>query len=141
MTTYNERFEFVEEYINHWSTLADCTPIENGFKCLGCSAIFIEDNFNIHFGFYDPDGQKLAEYLFNTETGIALMICDQRYSGCRNDYTGVLADILGGLIAKQFKLINKPMFVYTDSPKPMSFKDVLTEAIRKIIEEEDKGNT
>lgn len=137
--TYRERLEFIEEYINKWECLEECSPIEYGFKCRGCSAIFVEDNFNIHFGFYDPDGRKLAEYLFNTETGIALMIYDTRYSGCRNDYTGVLADILGGLIA-QFRLINKPMFVYTDSSKPMSFKDVLTEAIRKIIEE-DKGNT
>jgi hypothetical protein len=137
--TYTERINFVEEYINHWTELEECTPIENGFKCRGCSAIFVEHGFNILFGFYDPNGRKLAEYLFNTESGIAIMIYDARYAGYRNDYTGILADILGGLIgARYFKLLNKPKVIYTDAPEPMSIKDIVTQAISKIIEEDKK---
>ena len=70
---YNERMNFVKEYVNHWAGFDECSPIENGFECWGCSALFIVDNFNIHFGFYDPDGHKLAEYLLNAETGIAVL--------------------------------------------------------------------
>lgn len=136
---YNERLEFFEDYIDQWAEFGE--PIENGFRINQCSAVFIEKGFNIHFGFYDPNGRKLAEYLFNTESGIALMIYDTRYSGCRNDYTGILADILGGLIgARYFKLINKPKIIYTDAPEPMSIKDILDEVVSRIIEE-DKGNT
>ena len=137
MMTYTERTNFVEAHINNWCELEECAPIENGFKCRGCSALFLEDGFNIHFGFYDPNGKKLAHYMFNTESGIALMIYDARYAGYRNDYTGVLADILGGLIASEyFSLLNKPKVVYRDAPEAMSIKDILNQVVSRIIEED-----
>ena len=134
----NERFNFVEEYINRWGGFDECSPIENGFECWGCSALFIVDNFNIHFGFYDPDGHKLAEYLLNAETGIAVMVYDERYSGDRNEYTGALADVLGGLLGSEeyFTLINKPVVVcmdHSDDRVYSNMSDLVEDLVRDIM--------
>ena len=131
---YGERIEFIKDYIKHWAGYDECSPIENGFKCWGCTALFIEDGFNIHFGFYDPNGQKLAEYTLNTETGTALMIYDERYAEDRNEYTGTLADILGGLLGSEeyFSLINKPVVIYEDAPKPMSIEAICKDIVARI---------
>ena len=135
---YIERINFIKEYIKHWSSFDDCSPIENGFKCWGCSALFIEDGFNIHFGFYDPNGYKLAEYTLNTENGTALMIYDERYAGDRNEYTGALADVLGGLIGSEeyFVLLNKPVVVcdHTDNSRIYNnMEDLIEDLMRDIM--------
>ena len=131
---YTERLKFIEEYIAHWAAFDDCEPIENGFKAMDCSAIFIESGFNIRFGFYDPEGKKLAEYSLDMETGVALMLYDERYAEGRNDYTGILADILGGLLGTEeyFTLINKPVTIYEDAPEPMSFEDIWKDIISSM---------
>lgn len=136
---YTERLEYVKDYINHWCEFDGCSPIENGFTCWGCSAIFIEEGFNIHFGFYDPTGKKLAEYTLNIETGVAVMDYDERYVEGRNDYTGSLADVLGGLVGSEeyFSLINKPIFIHADGPKPMSIEDICKEIMSAIHDEVD----
>jgi hypothetical protein len=134
---YVERLNFIKDYINHWAELDECSPIENGFKCWGCSALFIVDDFKIHFGFYDPDGQKLAEYLLNAETGIAVMIYDERYSGDRNEYTGALADVLGGLLGSEeyFILLNKPIMVCMDNDDKVytNTRDLVEDLMRDIM--------
>ena len=136
---YTERLDFVKEYVNHWAGFDECSPIENGFKCWDCSAIFIEDGFNIHFGFYDPEGQKLAEYQLNTETGTAVMIYDERYTGeDRNEYTGALADVLGGLLGSEeyFTLINKPVMVCMDHDDDRVYnniEDLVEDLMRDIM--------
>lgn len=135
---YAERINFVKEYISHWATFDECKPIENGFKCCDCTALFIEDEdgFNIHFGFYDPNGYKLAEYTLNAETGTAVMIYDERYVGDRNEYTGELADILGGLLGSEeyFVLINKPVMVYDNDDKVYTnTKDLVEDLMRDIM--------
>lgn len=136
---YTERLTFVKEYINHWSEFDECSPIENGFTCWDCSAIFIEDGFNIHFGFYDPDGKKLAEYTLNTESGTAVMIYDERYAEDSNEYTGTLADILGGLLGSEeyFILMNKPIIIYKDGPEPMSIEDICKNIVSRICGEDN----
>lgn len=134
---YAERLTFVKEYINHWSEFDECSSIENGFKCWGCSALFIEDGFNIHFGFYDPNGKKLAEYTLNTETGTAVMIYDERYAEDRNEYSGALADVLGGLLGSEeyFILINKPVVVCMDHDDRVynNIEDLVEDLMRDIM--------
>ena len=135
--TYTERINFIRDYISHWSSFDECKSIENGFKCCDCTALFIEDGFMIHFGFYDPSGNKLAEYQLNAETGTAIMLYDERYTEDRNEYTGELADILGGLIGSEeyFVLLNKPVVVYdhTDDRVYTNTKDLVEDLMRDIM--------
>lgn len=136
---YTERFNFIKEYVDHWAAFDDCEPIENGFKAMDCSAIFIESGFNIRFGFYDPEGKKLAEYSLDMETGVALMLYDERYAEGRNDYTGILADILGGIIGTEeyFALLNKPVIICEDAPEPMSMDAIWKDILSKMKDEDD----
>ena len=135
--TYTERINFIRDYISHWSSFDECKPIENGFACRGCSALFIEDGFSIHFGFYDPKGKKLAEYTLNTETGTAVMNHDERYTNESVEYSGELADILGGLIGSEefFTLINKPVMIHdhTDDRVYTNTKDLVEDLMRDIM--------
>lgn len=135
--TYEDRINFVEEYIRHWSTFDECSLVENGFKCFDCMAIFIEDGFTFHFGFYDPSGNKIAHYLLNAESGIAIMLHDERYSEARrNEYSGILADILGGLIGSEeyFALLNKPITIDEDAPEPMTFEEIWKDILSSMEE-------
>lgn len=133
---YTERINFVKDYINHWAEFDECSPIENGFKCWDCSAIFIEDGFDIHFGFYDPNGKKLAEYQLNAETGTAVMIYDERYAK-DSEYSGELADILGGLLGSEeyFTLINKPVMImdHSDDRIYTNMEDLVEDLMRDIM--------
>lgn len=136
---YAERVKFIKDYIKHWAAFEECSPIADGFECFGCMAVFIENGFNFHFGFYDPTGKKLAEYLLNAEVGTALMIHDERYTGDRNEYTGSLADILGGILGSEeyFRLVNKPFMVYEDAPEPMSMDAIWKDILSKMKDEDD----
>ena len=137
--TYEDRINFVEEYIRHWSTFDECSLVENGFKCFDCMAIFIEDGFTFHFGFYDPSGNKIAHYLLNAESGVALMLYDERYGvNSNSEFTGILADILGGLLGTDefFTLINKPVIICEDAPKPMTMEEIW----KDILSSMEKGD-
>jgi hypothetical protein len=99
-------------------------------------AVFIERGFNIRFGFYNPEGKKLAEYSLDMETGVALMLYDERYAKGRNEYTGILADILGGLLGseKYFSLLNKPLVVYEEAPKAMTMEEIWKDILSSMEE-------
>ena len=136
---YTERLNFIKEYIARWAAYDECSAIADGFKCWDCTALFIEDKFNIHFGFYDPNGKKIGEYVLNTETGIAIMVYDARYTGDRNEYTGTLADILGGILGSEeyFRLVNKPMIVYDDTPKVMTMEEIWKNILSSMEEDDE----
>jgi hypothetical protein len=136
---YTERLNFVKDNISYWIQYGGSTPIENGFTYCGCKALFIENGFHVNFGFYDPEGKKLAEYTLNTESGTALMLYDERYDKDCNKYTSILADILGGLIGSDeyFTLINKPIIICEDAPNPMSIEDIWKDIVSGICREND----
>lgn len=152
--TSTERQEWLNDFINDWVNCYGCGPLTgvcdanvNGFTISGDKAVFVEiSDDTVAFALYSEDGDKVAEYHLNLETGMAVMLVnttldESEYSG----HTGILSDITAGLFNDYygdapFILVNEPVRIDTTIPqvKPMSMEEIFADIVKKINEEKEE---
>lgn len=145
-----ERAIWLNDYIKDWTNCYGCEPLdanENGFTISGDKAVFVElSEDTVAFALYSEDGDKVAEYHLNLETGMAVMLVNTTLSETEySDHTGILADITAGLFNDYygdaaFTLVNEPVRIDTsvEPIKPMSMEEIFADIVKKINEDKEE---
>jgi hypothetical protein len=152
--TSTERREWLNDFINHWVRCYGCGPLVgvcdaniNGFTISGDKAVFVEiADDAVAFALYSENGDKVAEYNLNLETGMAVMVVNTTLTEVEyTNYTGILSDITAGLFNDYygdapFVLVNEPVRIDTTEPvvKPMSMEEIFADIVKKINEEKEE---
>jgi hypothetical protein len=148
-----ERAIWLNDYIRGWSNCYGCQPLDtnvngvNGFEISGAKAVFVEMAADtVAFALYSENGDKVAEYNLNLETGMAVMVVNTTLTEVEyTNYTGILSDITAGLFNDYygdapFVLVNEPVRIDTTEPvvKPMSMEEIFADIVKKINEEKEE---
>lgn len=149
-----ERAIWLNDYIKDWRTCYGCGPLVgvcntniNGFTIAGARAVFVEMAADtVAFALYSEDGDKVAEYHLNLETGMAVMLVNKTLDETEySDHTGILADINAGLFNDYygdaaFTLVNEPVRIDTsvEPVEAMSIEEIFADIVKKINEEKEE---
>ena len=148
-----ERAKWLNDYIKGWSNCYGCQPLDtnvngvNGFEISGAKAVFVEMAADtVAFALYSENGEKVAEYHLNIETGMAVMVVNTTLGETEyTDYVGILSDITAGMFNDyygdaSFILVNEPVRIDTsvEPVKPMSIQDIFADIVKKINEEKEE---
>lgn len=150
MTTA-ERLQWLDDFIEHWAGCLGCEPINtpeiNGFTFCDCKAVFANiSESTVAFALYSEDGEKVAEYHLNLETGMAIMLVNTTLNeSIYRSHTGIISDITAGLFNDYygdapFVLLNEPVRIDTsvEPIKAMSMEEIFADIVKKINEEKEE---